>query len=86
MYVLIMNNGQLYFGFSKNLRNRMKEHKEGRVFTTKKFLPIHLIYYESYLSAKDAIKREKMLKRYGSTYAHLKARISESVKDSQGRG
>lgn len=58
----------------------------GKVSTTNKYLPVKLIYYECYLSQKDAIQREKMIKRFGSAYSHLKRRISNSLKDSQGRG
>ena len=78
-YVLKMNNGQIYIGFAKDLKERLKRHKNGEVFTTKKYLPVRLIYFECYLSQKDAIQREKMLKRYGSSWSHLKRRIKHSL-------
>lgn len=86
MYVLKVGIGQLYVGFTHDLKKRIREHKEGKVFSTKKYLPLKLVYYEAYLSEKDAARREKMIKRFGSTYVHLKNRISESIKESQGRG
>ncbi len=78
VYVLRMNNGQLYVGSTCNLEKRIKEHKNGKVFTTKKYMPVSLIYYESYNSEKDARKREKMLKYHGSAFAKLKTRIIDN--------
>lgn len=86
VYVLGMSNGQLYIGFTPDLKERIRKHKEGRVYTTKKYLPVRLIYYECYLTRDDAVRREKMLKRFGSTWSHLKKRIANSIKDFQGRG
>jgi len=85
-YVLVMNNEQLYIGFAPNLKERIQKHKEGKVFTTKKYLSVKLVYYECYLSKKDALEREYQIKRFGSTWSHLKKRIFHSVKESQGRG
>lgn len=78
VYVLRMSNGQLYVGSTCNLEARIKEHKKGTVFTTKKYLPVSLIYYEKYHSEKDARSREKNLKYHGSAFAKLKARISDN--------
>ena len=80
VYVLKMVNGQVYIGFTPDLKGRIQKHKSGKVLTTKKYLPVHLLYYESYLSKDDALKREKMIKRYGSTWSHLLRRISKSLK------
>ena len=86
MYVLAMDNNQIYIGFAANLKERIHKHKEGKVFTTKKYLPVKLIYYECYLSKKDALEREYQIKRFGSTWSYLKKRIVNSIEDSQGRG
>lgn len=86
VYVLVMSNGQFYIGFTPNLKDRIQKHKEGNVFTTKKYLSIKLIYYECYLSKKDALNREYKIKRFGSSWGHLKKRICKSIEDSQGRG
>ncbi|MBX4190181.1 GIY-YIG nuclease family protein [Candidatus Parcubacteria bacterium] len=85
VYVLQMQNQTLYIGFTSDLKKRLQEHNKGQSIYTKKFLPARLIYYECYLSDKDAKKRESMLKEFGSTYSHLKKRISASLGDSQGR-
>ena len=79
VYVLKMSNDQIYIGFTKALEKRIREHKTGAVFTTSKYLPIKPIYFECYLSDTDARQREKMLKRYGSTWSHLRNRIKNSL-------
>ena len=86
VYVLSLSNGQIYIGFTKDLKKRIEEHNNGKVFTTSKYLPIKLVYYECYLSREDAKIRETMIKKFGSTYSHLKKRIYYSIKASQGRG
>lgn len=86
VYVLKMSNGQIYTGFTNDLKKRLEKHQSGKVFTTSKYLPVSLVYYECYLSRTDALEREKMLKRYGSTWSHLKRRIADSFRVSQGRG
>lgn len=53
---------EFYFGFTKDLKNRLKEHNSGRNFSTKRYLPWKLIYYEACLSESDARRREKYLK------------------------
>ena len=72
-YTYILKNlttGYLYIGYSGNLVQRMKAHQSAK--------KVKLIYYESYLSEKDARKREKDLKSYGSALGHLKKRIYNS--------
>ena len=74
-YVLKSNkDGKLYIGWTKNLRNRIKEHSEAQVIATKNRLPMKLVYYEAYLSEKKAIEREKQLKT-GFGRAYLKRRL-----------
>lgn len=53
---------ELYFGFTNNLKKRLNEHNSGRNFSTKKYLPWRLIYYEACLLKSDASRREKYLK------------------------
>ena len=86
MYILRMNNNQIYIGFTKDLKARISLHQGGKVYATKKYLPIKLVYYECYLARNDAKLREARIKHYGSTYSQLKKRISHSIKASQERG
>ena len=61
-YILRLGNGMHYVGHSSDLKSRISEHSRGRVSTTKKFLPIQLIYYSAFLSLSKAIAFEKYLK------------------------
>ena len=65
----------IYIGCTSDLKKRLIEHQQGKVFSTKKMLPIELIYFEAYRSKKVAFEREKALKKYGSGLARLKSRI-----------
>ena len=53
---------ELYVGFTNNLKKRFKEHNLGLNFSTKRFKPWGLIYYEACLSELDAKRREHYLK------------------------
>ena len=81
-YVYVLYNikrDNYYIGYSSNLRQRIKYHKQ-------KDSNWVLVYYEAYASKNDAFAREKKLKNYGSSWAHLKRRIKESVSLGKGGG
>lgn len=61
VYFLLLNNGQIYTGFTNDLRRRMEEHKLGKVTSTRNKISKH-IGYEAYLAKSDAQRREKFLK------------------------
>jgi putative endonuclease len=66
--------GNLYVGFSKDLKLRFEQHASGRVESTRDRRPLKLIYYEATLVRDDAIRREKYLKtHYGKMF--LKKRL-----------
>jgi putative endonuclease len=69
----------LYTGSTHDLRNRVKLHNEGRVFSTKNRRPFEIIYYEAYKAEGDARKREHNLKLRSRALAQLKQRIPESI-------
>jgi len=71
--------GCLYTGFTSNLKQRFRQHQNGEVKSTKKFLPVKLIYYQAFLSETDARKEEKYLKSGGKAKNTLKLRIKESL-------
>ncbi|OGL29318.1 hypothetical protein A3D14_01490 [Candidatus Saccharibacteria bacterium RIFCSPHIGHO2_02_FULL_47_12] len=62
VYFIKMNNGQIYTGFTANLKQRITQHKSGMSNTTRKYLPLTLLGYEAYIEKTDAIRREKFLK------------------------
>lgn len=79
-YVYVLKsktNDSLYIGLTKDLRRRFKEHNDGKSFTTKKYVPWKLIYYEAYELENLARMREKKLKQHGNAVRELKIRIGE---------
>lgn len=62
VYVLESPDDELYTGYTKDLRKRVKEHNQGLNFSTKRYMPWKLIYYEACLLESDARRREKYLK------------------------
>ncbi len=62
VYILILSNNTLYTGSTGDLRERIINHSEGRVISTKRYRPVKLIHYESYLEKIDALRRERYLK------------------------
>lgn len=56
------NHGNLYIGFTSDLRKRIAEHNAGLNRSTKAYTPWELIYYEAHRDEADARRREKYLK------------------------
>jgi len=84
-YVYVLKSGKdgnIYTGFTSNLKLRLKEHLDGKVISTKNRNPLKLIYYEAYLNEKDALNREIYLKSGGNAKNSLKSQIAGSLKES----
>jgi putative endonuclease len=64
---------KLYVGFTKNLIQRIEDHKTNSTKTTKNKM-VKLIYYEACLNEHDARLREKALKT-GFGRGYLKRRL-----------
>lgn len=82
-YVYILKSekdNKRYIGSTNDLKRRFKLHNQGKVFSTKKRIPLKLIYYEAYLSEKDARIREQALKNHGQGITNIYKRISNSLK------
>ncbi len=62
VYILLLNNSQIYTGYTEDLKRRLPEHEHGNVASTAKRKPLKLIHYEAYLLKSDAQRREKYLK------------------------
>lgn len=54
--------GQMYTGYTADLRKRFKEHNDGKSAYTSYRGPYELIYYEACLNEDDAKARERYLK------------------------
>ncbi len=76
-YIYILrseNDGDLYTGYTTDLRSRFEQHNAGKVKSTKHRTPFELIYFEGCLNKEDAINREKYFKtHYGKMF--LKNRL-----------
>ena len=73
-YVYVLRNKinqELYYGYTADLERRFNEHN--------KIDNWKLVYYEAYLAEDDARKRERHLKHYGQSRAHLKSRLEKSL-------
>jgi putative endonuclease len=68
-----------YIGCTNNLNRRLKEDNSGENRSTKARTPFKLIYYESYLSEKDAKRREENLKLHGRAFTQLRKRLEETI-------
>ncbi len=63
VYVLeSLRGGNLYIGFTSDLKKRLQEHNQGLNSSTRRYGKWRLIYYEAALSKPDAVRRESYLK------------------------
>ena len=76
-YVYVLRStkdGQFYVGLTRDLRARLLAHNKGLVPSTKRRVPLELIYWEGCLNESDAAQREKYLKSaWGKRY--IKGRL-----------
>src|SRR6478752_4816099 len=66
-YVYIManiHNTVLYVGITNEIENRVWDHKTGKSFFTAKYNCCKLVYMEQYVDVRNAIHREKQLKKW----------------------
>lgn len=81
LYILkSRKDNNLYIGSTKDLRERLRLHNAGKVFSTRLRKPLELIYYEAYIAESDARRREKSLKLRSRSFAQLRKRLPESLK------
>ena len=63
VYVLRDNeSGKFYIGRTEDLKRRIREHKVGHTHTTARYKEKNLIYFEGFISKKDALRRERYFK------------------------
>lgn len=79
VYILFsVKDGKLYIGSTPHLKARLSKHHSGYVPSTKHRRPLRLIYYECYLTGRDAKRREEFLKG-GKGHHELKIQIPETL-------
>jgi putative endonuclease len=66
---------QFYVGLTNDLPARLQLHNAGLVASTKRRMPLELIYWEGCLNRGDAAQREKYLKTaWGKRYLRTRLR------------
>ena len=71
--------GDLYFGYSANLKQRLNEHNLGKIASTKNRKPFDLVYYEAYKNEDEARNRKLQIKKRAGALIGLKRRIKKSI-------
>jgi len=66
VYILILSNGRYYTGMTKDIARRMKEHNTGMSKSTKRHLPVKLIYVQILPDRTTARRLETKIKRRGA--------------------
>ena len=62
VYFLELSNGNIYVGFSSNLKQRIKAHNDAKVPATARFLPAKLKSYVAVETKEKAMALEKYFK------------------------
>ena len=62
--ILKCGDGSLYTGWTNNLKKRLEDHNLGKgAKYTRAHLPVMLVYYETFDTKEDAMKREASIKK-----------------------
>ncbi len=81
VYGLIsLKDGKFYFGFTRNIIRRIRQHNIGENISTKSRIPFKLVFYEFHLSKKDALRRERYFKTKSGKRT-IKMMLRESLKN-----
>lgn len=63
-YIIQCSDGTFYTGWTNDIKRRMEEHNSGRgAKYTRPRLPVELVYYETFPSKQEAMKREYAIKQ-----------------------
>jgi putative endonuclease len=63
VYILLNSRNNYYIGSTSDLSRRLKEHKSGKVISTRPYLPIKCVLSQKYLDIRKARRVELKLKR-----------------------
>ena len=66
VYIVRCNDDSLYTGYTRNLKNRIREHNKSR-FGAKSLRgkrPVKLVYSEEFDNISDALKKEAEIKKW----------------------
>ena len=62
VYILKLENGQYYAGYTRNIRSRLQRHLYRAVPTTARIRPAELVFYAASRSKEKALVFERYLK------------------------
>ena len=63
-YILKCKDGSFYTGWTNNLEKRIKDHNAGKgAKYTKSRCPVELVYYETFATKEEAMRREYAVKQ-----------------------
>ena len=76
VYVLrSLADGNFYVGLTRDVKARLQLHNNGQVPSTKRRVPLELVYWEGCLNESDAAQHEKYLKTaWGKRYIKTRLR------------
>ena len=87
-YILESSDGSFYTGWTNNLERRVKTHNTGKgAKYTKSRRPVKLVYFESFSTKQEAMRREweiKQLKRQQKEKMIMKFQQKEDKKTGEG--
>ncbi|NTV78912.1 MAG: GIY-YIG nuclease family protein [Clostridiales bacterium] len=63
-YIIQCSDGTLYTGYALDINHRLEAHNSGKgAKYTKGRLPVSLVYYEVFETKKEALQRERQIKK-----------------------
>ena len=62
VYILECGDDRRYYGIANDLMQRLRQHRRGKVRSTKWRLPVRLVYFEEHETLHQAGQRERSLK------------------------
>jgi putative endonuclease len=62
VYILQLKDNSYYHGSALDLKNRIEDHKNGIVSSTKNLRPFKIVFYAAFISKIKALQFEKYLK------------------------
>jgi len=79
VYIIYSKSGDCYYkGFTKHLTNRIQQHNNSESRFTSKYNDWEYFHIESFTSKKEALIREKKLKKYSKSQM---VQLSQSLKN-----
>jgi putative endonuclease len=70
---------KFYTGCTADLKRRLRQHNSGMVRSTKARRPFELVYWESFSTRRDAMRRERQIKSFSR---ELKVEMVRSFKQA----